>query len=134
MRDDHVGRGAPSAILGLAYWTRGDLATAYRWYTESLTSLDRAGHLSDVMGCAIATADIRIGQGRLRDATTMYEQLVRRSTEQPAVPRGTADMHVGLSQVLCERNDLDGCPLTICGSATNSASRPRSRRTVTGTG
>ncbi len=106
--DDHVGRGAPSAILGLAYWTRGDLATAYSWYAESLASFDRAGHLSDVMGCAIAAADIRSAQGRLRDATAIYEQLVRRSTEQPAVPRGAADMHVGLSQMLCERDDLQG--------------------------
>ena len=41
--DDHVGRGSASALLGLAYWTRGDLATARHWYDVSMASLDQGG-------------------------------------------------------------------------------------------
>ena len=32
------------------------------------TGLRRAGHLSDILGCSIALADIRITQGRLAEA------------------------------------------------------------------
>ena len=61
--DDHLERGAAAALLGLAYWTNGDLDAAHRWYAEGSASLEKAGHVSDVMGCAIALADIRIAQG-----------------------------------------------------------------------
>ena len=72
--DDHLGRGSPAALLGLAYWTSGDLEAAHRWYADGMASLEKAGHLSDVIGCAIALADIRIAQGRLREAMSTYER------------------------------------------------------------
>jgi LuxR family maltose regulon positive regulatory protein len=70
--------------------------------------LQQAGHISDVLGCAITLADIRIAQGRLHDARRTYEQALQLATEHIlAVLRGTADMHVGLSQLDRERDDLD---------------------------
>jgi LuxR family maltose regulon positive regulatory protein len=106
--DDHLGRGGPEALLGLAYWTSGDLGAAYRWYAAGTASLDKAGHLADVVGCAITLADIRIAQGRLRDAMSTYERGLQLATAQDGPPlRGAADMHVGMSQLLCERNDFD---------------------------
>ena len=48
--DDHVGRGAAAALLGLAYWTSGDLDAAHRWYADAMASLEKAGYLSDVIG------------------------------------------------------------------------------------
>ena len=106
--DNHLGRGSPAALLGLAYWTSGDLETAHRWYDDAMASLVKAGHLTDVIGCTIALADIRITQGRLREAMNAYERGLRRATETdgPAL-RGGADMHVGISQLLVEGNDLD---------------------------
>jgi LuxR family maltose regulon positive regulatory protein len=70
--DDHLGRGAASALLGLASWTMGDLEAAHAAYAASKASLQMAGHLSDVLGCAIVLADIRIAQGRLHDAMRTY--------------------------------------------------------------
>ena len=106
--DDHVGRGAPAALLGLAYWTTGDLDAAQRWYADAMASLDKAGHHTDVIGCAMTLADIRIAQGRLRDAMSTYERGLQRATEQPgSVLRGAADMHVGMSELFRERNDLE---------------------------
>src|SRR5262249_35472542 len=57
--------------------------------------------------CSIALADIRITQGRLRDAVNIFEQALElASRDTGSVPRGTADMYVGLSRIAWERNDL----------------------------
>jgi LuxR family maltose regulon positive regulatory protein len=106
-KDDHVGRGGPAALLGLAYWTSGDLDAAHRWYADGMASLEKAGYHTDVIGCAMALADIRIAQGRLSEAMSTYERGLQRAT-QPAAPplRGAADMHVGMSELFRERNDL----------------------------
>jgi LuxR family maltose regulon positive regulatory protein len=105
--DDHLGRGGPACLLGLAHWRTGDLEQAHRWYDDGMASLDRGGHRSDVVGGAVTLADIRIAQGRLRDAMSYYERGLRTATEQPsAVLRGAADMHVGMAELFRERNDL----------------------------
>jgi LuxR family maltose regulon positive regulatory protein len=104
--DDHLVRGSVAGLLGLAHWAQGELGTAYRWWADSHTDLDRAGHASDLRGVALALADIRIAQGRLRDAMTIYDEHLRDGTA--PVLRGTADMHVGMAEVLRERNDLAG--------------------------
>jgi LuxR family maltose regulon positive regulatory protein len=105
--DDHLGRGAAAALLGLASWTNGDLEAAHRKYAEGMASLQRAGHISDAIGGVIALADIRIVQGRLHEAMRTYEQALQLATEQgtPAL-RGTADMYVGMSELYREHNDL----------------------------
>lgn len=105
---DHLGGGAAAALLGLAYWASGDLETAYQTYAEGMARVQRAGHLSDALGCAIALADIRLAQGRLREAMSVYERGLKLVTEQgePAL-RGAADMCVGMSELHRERDDLN---------------------------
>ncbi len=105
--DDHLGQGAAASLIGLSYWSTGDLDAAYRWYSDGQTSLEKAEHLSDVVGGAITLADIRIAQGRLRDAMRLYERGWQVATSQggPAL-RGAADMQVGMSELFRERNDL----------------------------
>jgi LuxR family maltose regulon positive regulatory protein len=72
-----------------------------------MAGLWRAGHIADTFGCAIALADIRIAQGRLRDALHTYEQALQRAAEHGGpVLRGTADMYVGMSELHRERDDL----------------------------
>lgn len=105
---DHVTRAAASALSGLASWASGDLAAAHRGYSAAVDGLRRAAHLSDVLGCSITLADIRITQGRLGDARRTYEDGLELAANQDGgtVMRGTADMLVGLSQIAVERNDL----------------------------
>src|SRR5919112_187393 len=106
--DDHFRRGSAAALLGLAYWTSGDLEAGHRSYADGMAHLLRIGHVSDAIGCAIALADMRIGQGRLRDAMGTYERGLRLATEQgEPFLRGAADMHVGMSEIHHERNELD---------------------------
>jgi LuxR family transcriptional regulator, maltose regulon positive regulatory protein len=105
---DHLGHGAAAALIGLASWASGDLAAAHDGYADCMASMHRAGHISDVLGCAITLADIRIVQGRLGEAMRTYEQAVQLAREQDgSVLRGTADMYVGMSAVHRERGDLE---------------------------
>jgi LuxR family maltose regulon positive regulatory protein len=105
--DDHLWRGAAAALLGLASWTSGDLEAAHRSYAEGMAILQRAGYISDAVGGAMTSADIRIAQGRLREAMRTYERALRLAAEQgDPVMRGTADMYVGMGELHRERNDL----------------------------
>jgi LuxR family maltose regulon positive regulatory protein len=105
--DDHLQRGAAMALLGLAAWTSGDLEAAHRSYADGMARMLRAGIVAQAIGCVIALADIRIAQGRLREAMRTYEQGLELATAQGhPILRGTADMYVGMSELLCEQNDL----------------------------
>ena len=107
--DDHIGRASASALLGLAHWSNADLKAASDMYAGSLAQFERFGFLADSLGLRIALADMQIARGRLHEALRTYEQgldvAVRPGV---AVLRGAADMHVGMSEVLLERNDLAG--------------------------
>ncbi len=102
--------GATTALSGLASWTTGDLAAAHASYAASLRALTRVGHISDVLGCSIAMADMELRLGRLRDAErTLADALALAEANVPpgsSVMRGTADMLVGLARTAWHRNDL----------------------------
>jgi LuxR family transcriptional regulator, maltose regulon positive regulatory protein len=105
---DHLRRGGAAALLGLAYWTSGDLDAAQRWYADGMASLQRADHVADVIGGAVTQADLLIAQGRLGDAQRTYERGLRLALgDGGPVLRGAADMHVGLAELARERNDLE---------------------------
>ena len=112
--DDHLERGGAASLLGLAYWTNGDLDAAHRWYSEGMATLERGGYHADLIAGAVTLADIRIEQGRLRDAMTIYERGLQRAMEQAL--RGAADMHVGMSVLFRERNDLDAAARHLLAS------------------
>lgn len=103
---DHLRRGSATALMGLAHWAGGDLESAEHRYAEAVSCFIAADHLADMLGCSLSLADIQIAQGKLGDATRTFESGLRWTTEHPGL-RGAADMHVGLSEVLIERNDLD---------------------------
>ena len=107
--DDPLTRGSAAGLLALASWSTGDLVGAHRSWTECDANLQKAGHIADVTGPAMAMADIRVTQGRLRDAMRTYERGLRLLAE-PGRPvlRGAADMHVGMSVLLIEQDEIDG--------------------------
>ena len=105
--EDHLVRASAAGFMGLASWASGDLEAGHSAYAECMAGLRRAGYIADTFGCAIAMADIRLAQGRLGEAMRTYEQALQRAAEQSGpVLRGTADMHVGMSEVYRERDDL----------------------------
>ncbi len=104
---DHLRRGSAAALVGLARWTGGDLATAEARYTESIRSLTAAGHISDVLGCSLALADIQTARGRLGDAIATLQAGLDLARAHNVV-RGTADLHAALCESLLDRGDRDG--------------------------
>jgi LuxR family transcriptional regulator, maltose regulon positive regulatory protein len=107
LEEDHLNRASAAGFLGLASWGSGDLEAGHRAYSACVDGLRRAGFIADILGCSIALADIRITQGRLGEAMRTYEQALQLAPEHAGpVLRGTADMHVGISEIHCERDDL----------------------------
>ena len=82
------------------------------FYNEALRHFIVAEYLSDMLGCSLALADIQIAQGRLGAATRTFESGLRWTAEHVGL-RGAADMHVGLSEVLIERNELDAAAIHL---------------------
>ena len=106
--DDPLGRGGAAGFLALAHWGSGDLEAAYGFWTEAMACLQRAGHAVDAIGCHRPLAEIRVAQGRLREALKTYEQGLRMATDDgTTVLRGAGDLHVGMSELCLEWNDLD---------------------------
>ena len=105
---DYYERGTTAALLGLAYWTSGDLEAAHRSFADGLASLRMAGGIVIVIGATLILASMRIAQGRLHEAMSTYEQSLRLATEQgEPVLRGTAELYMGLSELHRERGDLE---------------------------
>jgi LuxR family maltose regulon positive regulatory protein len=105
--EDHLSRAAAAGLMGLAFWGSGDLEAGHRAYAACIAGLYRAGHIADTFGCAIALADIRLTQGRLREAMCTYEEALQHAPAAGgSVLRGTADLYVGMSELHRERDDL----------------------------
>lgn len=103
---DDVLCASASGLSALAHWTSGRLDAAHDGYATCIEGLRRAGHLSDVLGCSIAQADLHLTQGHLRAAVAVYERALALAAQSDQLPRGVADLHAGLAQVALERGDL----------------------------
>ncbi|MFA6576861.1 MAG: LuxR C-terminal-related transcriptional regulator, partial [Nocardioides sp.] len=105
-----------SGLMGLAFWTTGDVVAAHRAYSAAADGLTRAGHIADVLGCSLTIADMELALGRLSDAENTLERALSLAEQRdpggaagsagPGVMRGTADMLVALSRVAWHRDDL----------------------------
>lgn len=105
---DHYERGTNAALLGLAYWTGGDLEAAYRSFLDGLVDLWKGDGLLIRIGGTLVLASIRLAQGRLREAIRLFEEslpLAVRS-DGTALP-GAAELHMGISDLHRERGDMD---------------------------
>lgn len=106
--NDHLWRGGAGGLLGLAYWTSGDLEAAYQAFSDAWASLRRTGDPIQEVSGAFVLADIRRAQGRLREAARLCEQALQRAAGQGGpMPPPAADLYVGLSEVCYEHGDLD---------------------------
>ena len=106
--DDWFWRGAAVALLGIAYWTSGDLEAAHRSIADGMANTRLVSGVSTTTSFVYLLADIRLAQGRLREAARTCQQALQLVAEQgEPVPQGTAELYVLLSEVHLERNDLE---------------------------
>lgn len=103
---DHLLQGAAAALRGLALWSVGELEAGRIRYAEAVQHFVDADFIPDVLGCSLALGDILVAQGRLEEAKATFEAGLEHARHQPGL-RGTADMHIGLSELFLERNDLE---------------------------
>jgi LuxR family maltose regulon positive regulatory protein len=105
---DYLWRGSAAALLGLAYWTSGDLEAAHRSLADGVASVRMAGDISAIMGVTYLLTDIRMALGRLREATNASQWAVQLAAEHgEPVPQGTADVYVELSELHREQDNLE---------------------------
>ena len=101
---DYYTRGFASSLLGLACLTNGALAAAFTYLVEARANLRGAGNLLFATSVTYILADIRMTQGRLREAIATYEQALHLVTAHgaPLLP-GTANLYLGLGELAHEQ-------------------------------
>jgi LuxR family maltose regulon positive regulatory protein len=105
---DHLRRGPAASLLAVAHWASGDLVEAYQTLAEAMANFQKAGNLHFAISGTYGLADIRTVQGRLRDAVKTYAQVLQLVLAQgEPLPRGTADLYWGLSELYHEQSDAD---------------------------
>jgi LuxR family maltose regulon positive regulatory protein len=120
---DEIGRASGTALVALALWGRGDLHAAHRTFSEALAIMKSCGHELDAVRGVFVLGDIRVAQGRLRDAASIYEQGLRLANSGTfSAPPETDELNLGLSELHLEWNDISGA---IGFLDTIEASRPK---------
>ncbi len=105
---DRQWHGAALSLLGLAQYTSGDLKAADRSLVDFMADMQEASNIPDVISITFILADIRLTLGRLREAIHTYKHSLQLATSQGGpLPLGTADLYRGLSELYCERDDLE---------------------------
>src|SRR5262245_4550855 len=94
--------------LAVADWLRGELAEAERALTDVVAELQAAEQRVVAMLACNYLGQVRRAQGRLSAALRTYQQGLEAASEagQQLPPAGIA--HMGLAEVLYERNELAG--------------------------
>ena len=104
---DDAARATGIALVALAHWGRGDLSAAHDTFAQALAAMRAAGHDLDAVRGTFVLADIRVAQGRLREAASIYESGLHAAREAAHLgPGETDELHLGLSELHREWNDL----------------------------
>ncbi len=106
--NDQIRRTQATALLGLAEYASGDLQAAERSLLDFQASMQQAGDIATALGITFVLANIKLAQGRLREAVSAYRQALQLAESRDApLPIGTSDLYRGLSELLCEQGDLE---------------------------
>lgn len=101
---DPASRATALALFGLAQWSHGALEAAHDTFAAALASMRDAGADLDAIRGAFVCGDIRMMQGRLREAARTYEAGLALAA---ARPEAEADeLFLGLAEVHLERGEV----------------------------
>jgi LuxR family maltose regulon positive regulatory protein len=102
--EDSRWHGAASSLLGLAQYASGNLDAAYRAFSDGLAKADPY----DAISGNFVLAGIKLAQGQLNTALSIYEKALRLVLERgEPMPLGTVDLYSGISELHRERGDLE---------------------------
>ena len=103
-----------TALLGLAEYASGDLQTAEQVLLKFQAMMWKINDLASAIGITFPLANIKLIQGRLREAVIAYHQSLQLAANRGATFFiGISDLHRGLSEVLCEQNDLEAAAQSL---------------------
>jgi LuxR family maltose regulon positive regulatory protein len=104
---DEVARATGTALVALAQWGRGDLEAAHDTFSEALAIMRASGKDIDAVRGMFVLGDIRVAQGRLRDAAKIYEHGLQFARDETfSMPPETDELNLGLSEVHLEWNEV----------------------------
>ncbi len=104
---DHTRRGVAAGLLACSYWANGELDAAYQTFIDCRAGHQIAGNPFFAIAISVGLADIKVAQGRLREAVSIYEQSIQFATEwDESVTAVTADLYLGLGLLQLERGNL----------------------------
>jgi LuxR family maltose regulon positive regulatory protein len=103
-------RGDVTALLGLAYWTSGDLEAAHRTLSNGLARMDPL----DIIIGTFVLAEMKTILGQLQEAILTCEHALQLATKQGGpLPLGTEDVYTAIGELHRERGDLEAAALDL---------------------
>jgi LuxR family maltose regulon positive regulatory protein len=130
--EEHSRRATGIALLALAQWGNGELEAAHATFSAAIATMRLAGDPLSAIRGTFVLGDLRVAQGRLREAKSIYERGLQNAREEVQSARPETDeLYLGLSEVHREQGDLEAaleCLLTIseqAGRAEHAGNRER---------
>jgi LuxR family maltose regulon positive regulatory protein len=103
-----------TALLALAEYASGELQEAERDLLRFQTMMWQVNDLASAIGITFALANIKLVQGSLREAVSAYQQSLQVAANRGAsFFIGVSDLHRGLSELLCEQNNLEAAAQSL---------------------
>lgn len=107
--DDFSNRAGLHGLLGLTYWTDGDVEKAYQVFSQDVFEND----IDRITG-AFVLADMKRDLGQLREATQICEQAIKLAeVHNPPMPSGTEITYSYFSELYWEQGELDQASQTL---------------------
>ena len=96
------------ALLGMAEYASGDLNAAEQELLKFQELMWQTNDIANAIGITFILANIKLVQGRLREAVSAYRQSLQLAVSR-GMPffSGASDLYRGLSELLCEQGDLE---------------------------
>ena len=105
--DDHLRRDQAIALIGMTYWTSGDLESTDRLFHHYSQTQAAAGNLLVAISAISVLPDIRPALGRLREGIVALTELLQVVVDQgEPLPPEAADLYRGLGELILEQGDL----------------------------
>ena len=96
------------SLLGMAEYASGNLRAAEQELLRFQAIMWQSNDIANAIGITFILANIKLVQGRLREAVSAYQQSLQlaASRGEPSF-LGSSDFYRGLGELLCEQGDLE---------------------------